>query len=85
MPLPDEHAPAKLCPAAATPVLYTDKWAYVPFGQKATRELYDIQRDPGCEKNVAKSKPGVVNRLNKQFVTYLTDLDASDQVLNMLT
>ncbi len=85
MPLPDEHDPEKLCPAAATPVLYTDKWAYVPFGQKAKRELYEMKRDPGCTKNIATSKPGVVNRLHKQFVNYLTDLGASEQVLRMLS
>ncbi len=84
LPLPDEFEPEKLCPYIAMPVLYTDQYAYVPFGPKLKPELFDMKRDPGCTKNIAAGKPAVARRLHKQFLTFLTETGMKEEALKLL-
>jgi arylsulfatase A-like enzyme len=84
LPLPDEFEPDQLCRFIATPVLYTDKYAYVPFGPKLKPELFDMKRDPGCTRNIAGQKPAVAKRLHKQFLTFLTDNNMKEEALKLV-
>ena len=61
---------------ATTPVLYTKKWAYAPFGPTGRPELFDLAADPYAEKNIAAEHPGTVKSLHAKLVNWLRELDA---------
>jgi len=64
-----------------TPVLYTQRWAYAPFGMRRKPELFDLRRDPYAEKNVAREHPRVVERLHGQLVGWLREVEAPQETL----
>ena len=70
---------------AVTPVLYTDRWAYVPIGPDSQRELYDLQNDPYAEQNIAATHPEKVEQLHKCLVDWLRQIDAPEQALRPFT
>lgn len=59
-----------------TPVVHTEKWAYVPIGMEGERELYDIENDPYAESDVAGKHPDVVNDLHGRLLAWLVEIDA---------
>ena len=61
---------------ANTPVLYTEKWAYAPFGMEGERELFDLDADPDAETNVAAANPEVVQELHRKLVGWLHEVGA---------
>jgi arylsulfatase A-like enzyme len=63
---------------ASTPVLYTDKWAYAPFGPNGEPELFDLETDPYGEENIAEEHPDVVAELHAELVDWLEDIGAPD-------
>jgi len=66
----------KIRPNDTTPVLYTDQWAYAPFGPDGRAELFDIRTDPYAENNVADDHPDVVKQLHAKLVGWLREIDA---------
>jgi arylsulfatase A-like enzyme len=69
-------APKKPRRKAVTPVLYTKKWAYVPFGPRGRPELFDLAADPYAAKNIAAKHPPTVKRLHAKLVAWLRQIDA---------
>ena len=61
---------------AVTPVVYTEKWAYVPFGPKGERELYDLSADPLGEKNLAGAGARVMDDLQARLMDWLKKMEA---------
>ncbi len=59
-----------------TPVLYTEKWAYAPIGANGERELFELERDPYAETNVAGDHPALVRGLHARFAEWLREVDA---------
>ncbi len=59
-----------------TPVVYTTRWAYVPVGQDGGRELYDLESDPGAERNVAAAHASVMDALHASLVKWLREIGA---------
>ena len=74
----------KIPAGATTPVLYTDEWAYVPIGPKWQRQLFAINDDPYCEKDVAADHPDVAKKLHDRLAKWLKDLDAPPEALAVL-
>ena len=66
---------------AVTPVLYTDKWAYAPFGPQGQRELFDLEADPYAETNIIADHPAVADDLHAKLVGWLRDIGAPDEAL----
>ncbi len=52
----------------------TDRWRLVN-----DKELYDITRDPGQRRDIAKETPDAVKRLRAVYQKYWTDVSANDQ------
>ena len=61
---------------AVTPVVYTEKWAYVPFGPKGERELYDLATDALGEKNVAAANARTMDDLQGRLMDWLKKMEA---------
>jgi arylsulfatase A-like enzyme len=61
---------------AVTPVVYTEKWAYVPIGPYGERELYDLADDPLAEKNVAAGHDAQMRDLHGRLLDWLKKIDA---------
>jgi len=61
---------------AVTPVVYTDKWAYVPVGAAGEKELYDIAADPLGEKNVAADHAAEMKDLHGRMLDWLSKMNA---------
>jgi len=70
-----------LRPCCVTPAVYTDRWAYVPFGQAGERELFDIAADYYCQKDLAAENPAVCDELHGKLVSFLKDLDAPAEAI----
>jgi len=61
---------------STTPLLYTEKWAYVPIGVGDGPELFEIATDPYAEDNVAADHPDVVGQLHARFLDWMRQIDA---------
>jgi hypothetical protein len=59
-------------------MLYTPRWAYTPCGPDGGRELYDLEADPGAERNAAADHPRVARDLHEQLVSWLEGLGAAE-------
>lgn len=70
-----------LPPKAVTPVLYTEKWAYVPIGAHGRPELYDLGNDPYAEHNLAARHKPLVRQLHEQFLAWLRQMQAPVEAL----
>jgi arylsulfatase A-like enzyme len=68
-----------------TPVLYTDKWAYVPIGPQGERELFDLTKDPYAEVNVADDHPQVVKSLHEALIQWLHEIDAPPEAVEAMS
>ena len=71
-------------PTAVTPMVYTEKWAYAPYGTEGDRELYDLEADPGADANVADAHPAVVADLHQRAVQWLRDIEAPAEAVSLL-
>ena len=70
-------------PYATCPVLYTEKWAYVPVGVADGRELYDLEADPRAETNVAADHPGPVAELHEKLLAWLVEIGAPPEAISV--
>jgi len=61
---------------AETPVVYTQRWAYVPVGPGGARELYDISKDPLAERDVAAGNESVCDELHAKLLSWLQSVGA---------
>jgi arylsulfatase A-like enzyme len=61
---------------AVTPVVYTEKWAYVPVGAAGEKELYDVAADPLAEKNVAADHAAEMKDLHGRMLDWLSKMNA---------
>jgi len=61
---------------AETPVVYTQRWAYVPVGPGDARELYDISKDPLAERDVAAENAAVCDELHAKLTGWLESVGA---------
>ncbi len=66
-----------------TPALYTKRWAYVPFDPEGNHALYDLHQDPYAETNVAADYPEIVTTLHTKLVTWLRDIDAPAEAVEV--
>ncbi len=64
-----------------TPVVYTEKWAYVPVGADGERELYDLQADPYAEANVISEHPDVADDLHGKLLAWLQEVEAPEEAI----
>jgi len=64
-----------------TPVLYTDRWAYVPIGANGRKELYDLQADPYAETDVAGDHPDVTAQLHERLLDWLDQMQAPPEAI----
>lgn len=69
---------------ATTPVLYTQRWAYIPIGAQGSAELYDLENDPYGENDVAKSHPDVGTELHGEFLGWLEEIGAPEELREVL-
>jgi arylsulfatase A-like enzyme len=69
-------------PRATTPVIYTDRWAYVPAGVEGP-ELYDLRTDPFAKSNVVHVEPEVAHDLHRRFMEHLHEFDAPKSMLGL--
>ena len=53
-------------------------WSPAPKNKEVKGQLYDLEADPGETKNLFSSKPEEVERLFKQFQTYVTEGRSTD-------
>ena len=67
----------------ATPVLYTQRWAYAPVGADGGIELYDLEVDPYAELNIASDYPGTVQDLHGLFLDWLQEIGAPDGAIEV--
>lgn len=67
-----------------TPVLYTERWAYAPIGANREAELYDITSDPYAQSDVASGHPEVVAQLHEKLVSWLREMDAPPEAIEVL-
>ncbi|MHC5056347.1 MAG: sulfatase [Planctomycetota bacterium] len=61
---------------ALTPVVYTQRWAYVPLGPTGTRELYDLAADPLAAHDVAAPNAAVCDELHAKLLRWLEKIKA---------
>jgi arylsulfatase A-like enzyme len=64
-----------------TPVLYTEKWAYVPIGADGGRELYDLEADPYSETNIAAKHPRMLHHLHERLIAWLDEIGAPEEAI----
>jgi arylsulfatase A-like enzyme len=68
-------------PGSVTPVLYTEKWAYVPIGAEGKAELHDIEQDPYAVNDVSGKHPDVVHDLQAKLLDWLKHVDAPPEAI----
>jgi arylsulfatase A-like enzyme len=68
-------------PKAETPVVYTERWAYVPIGAEGRRELYDLAKDPLAESNVARANPKIVRQMHRHLKDWLRKMKAPQEAI----
>ncbi|HUT23279.1 MAG TPA: sulfatase [Sumerlaeia bacterium] len=73
--------PGEAVGEAVTPVLYTHRWAYVPFGPKGKPELYDLRSDPLAAGNVIRAHSRVAARLHQDLIGWLNEMDAPPEAV----
>lgn len=61
---------------SVTPVVYTQRWAYVPFGPNGRSELFDLRKDPGAEKSIIAQHPAIARELHGKLMAWLESVDA---------
>jgi arylsulfatase A-like enzyme len=66
-----------------TPVLYTRKWAYVPIGAEGEPELFDLEKDPCAEKDLAAGNAAVVKELHGKLLDWLKGIDAPQEAVEV--
>ena len=71
-------------PNTETPVLRTDKWAYVPIGSDGERELYNLEIDPVMETDVASDHPRVMRGLHAKLSAWLQEIAAPQEAIETL-
>jgi len=59
-----------------TPVLYTKRWAYVPLGENDRTQLFDLDHDGGCQRDVAAKHPDVAKELHRKLLKWLKEIGA---------
>lgn len=88
----------KLPPTAVTPMVYTHRWAYAPFGPGDapygsdevspayhTSELFDLDDDPYGERNVAQEHPDIVEEMHDKLIRWLEEIGAPDEAIEVYT
>ncbi len=66
-----------------TPVVYTEKWAYVPIGADGGKELYDLENDPYAEKNIASDNSEKVAEMHGYLIEWLEKMKAPEEAVNV--
>jgi arylsulfatase A-like enzyme len=52
-------------------LIQTNDWAFILNRSQRTRQLFDLQRDPGQGQNITNEQPAVANQLEERLVTWL--------------
>jgi len=59
------------------------RYAYVVEQKGHPAELYDLAKDPGQKKNIAKRNPKIVAKMHKAYMEFLKESDATPAYLDM--
>jgi arylsulfatase A-like enzyme len=68
---------------AVTPIAYTHRWAYAPFGPQGTAELFDLEQDPGATTNVIADHPNTARNMHEQLIVWLKEIGAPQDALDV--
>jgi len=71
----------KVAACSNVPMVYTEKWAFAPVGSDGSPELYDMEADPTCEKNVAGDHADALADMRAKAVRWLKGVDAPEEVI----
>jgi arylsulfatase A-like enzyme len=66
-----------------TPVVYTDRWAYVPVGATGNEELYDLTGDPRAEHDVASANPDMLKEMQERLMAWFKEMDAPAEAVEV--
>lgn len=61
-----------------------DHWKYLLLDGGGTRELYDLERDPGEREDVVDDEPEVVERIEDAIDAHQAEIDATQQDLGTI-
>ncbi len=74
---------SEIAKTSVTPVVYTERWAYVPIGPESQRELYDLDSDPYATINVIADYPKEADRLHAALLDWLRGIDAPEAAIEV--
>jgi len=66
---------------ATVPFVLNSKWGYAPVGASGKPELYDIERDPLAELDIAKDNESIVQEMHQLLIDHLRDNNSPDEAL----
>lgn len=71
-------------PRVVTPVLYTDRWIYVPVDQEGERGLYNRTADPYASTNLAPDHAAVAREMQERLNTWMADMKGPEEALRAI-
>lgn len=66
------------------PVMYTERYAYVPVRPEGNAELYDLGTDPCAENNIAQEMPEVSGKMRERLRCYMDNISAPTGLVDKL-
>jgi len=66
-----------------TPVVYSEKWAYVPIGVDGKSELFNIESDYYAESNVISSHTDIAKEMHEKLLVWLQEINAPEEVVEV--
>ncbi|MGC9348956.1 MAG: sulfatase family protein [Anaerolineae bacterium] len=75
----------KLPANTVTPVVYTHRWAYTPFGQAGAPELFDLDADPYAETDIIDDHPDIAEEMHSRLIQWLSDVGAPEEAIEVYT
>lgn len=61
----------------------SDRWSYIAAQPGHPPELYDLETDPGQERNVAERHPDVCQDMQKALVRFMRESGATERYVNL--
>ena len=73
----------KVPSTAVTPVVYTQTWAYAPFGPDGNAELFNLEQDLEATENVIADHADVAQDMHARLTGWLKEIGAPDEALDV--